>query len=281
MARGDGGRMKVSLTISSPGPKTAPILFRGDYAERIAEAAAIGYRAVELHIRDPKTVDRFSIQRSVERTGVTVSTIGTGQAYGEDRIFFSSIDKEVRRAAVQRIKDQIDFASELGAKVIIGLIRGPLPELEQERAVARSRVIDCLKECADYAQKGNVQLPLEAINRYENNFLNTAEETDRFLRETGSSLLGLHLDTFHMNIEEVSIEAAIRKQAKGLIHMHLADSNRWTPGMGHLDFRSILSTLRDIGYHGYLGLECLPRPDAETAAAQALRYLEEILSEIM
>ena len=273
-------KMEISLTISSPGPKTAPIIFRGDYAERITQAAAIGYKAMELHIRDPKVVDRKSILRGLEKRGMEVSTIGTGQAYGEDRIFFTSQDEQVRRAAVQRIKEQIDFASQLGAKVIIGLIKGPLPEEESQKANARSKAIDCLRECADYAQKGNVLLVLEAINRYEANFLNTAEETERFLQEVGSAMVGLHLDTFHMNIEEVSIEGAIRKHAKRLMHMHLADSNRWVPGMGHLDFHSVLSTLREIGYQGYLGLECFPIPDPQSAAEQAIEYLGEILSKI-
>lgn len=270
--------MKISLTISSPGPKWAPILFRGDYAECISRAAAIGYKAAELHIRDPKAVDRHLILRSVEKTGVTISTIGTGQAYGEDRILFTSLDETVRKAAVRRIQDQIDFASELGAKVIIGLIKGPLPEGEPDRAAAKAKAIDGLRECAQYAEKLNVRLLLEAINRYETNFLNTAEEADQFLKQIGSTAIGLHLDTFHMNIEEVSIEDAIGKHAKRLMHMHLADSNRWTPGMGHLDFKSILSTLREAGYQGYLGLECLPMPDAQTAAEQAFQYLEELLS---
>jgi sugar phosphate isomerase/epimerase len=272
--------MKVSLTISSPGSRTAPIIFRGDYAEKITQAAAIGYKAVELHIRAPKAVDRSAIQRSIERAGMIVSSIGTGQAYGEDRIFFTSPDEQVRRAAVQRVKEQIDLASRLGARVIIGLIKGPLPGEESQRLVARIKAIDCLRECGDHAQRANVPLVLEAINRYEANFLNTAEETDGFLQEIGSPVIGLHLDTFHMNIEEVSIEDAIRKHANRLMHMHLADSNRRIPGMGHLDFHSVLSTLRDIGYHGYLGLECLPIPDPQSAAEQAIEYLEEMLSKI-
>ena len=272
--------MKVSLTISSPGPKSAPILFTGDYAEQIDLAAAIGFKAVELHIRDPKTVDRRSILQSLEDRGLEVSTIGTGRAYGEDKIFFTSSDKQAREAAVQRIKDQVDFAALVGANVIIGLIRGTLPEGELERATARTYAIDCLKECADYAQKAGVQLPIEAINRYETNFLKTAEETERFIRGIDSDALGLHLDTFHMNIEEVSIEEAIKEHAGRLIHMHLADSNRWAPGMGHLNFKSILSTLRETGYPGYLGLECLPMPGAQIAAEHAFHYLEDLLAEV-
>ena len=104
------------------------------------------------------------------------------------------------------------------------------------------------------------------------------ERQPHFIEEVGSPALGIHLDTFHMNIEEISIEDAIRKHAKRLLHMHLADSNRWVPGMGHLNFQSILSALREIGYPGYLSLECLPMPDAQKAAEHAFRYLEDLLS---
>src|SRR5512135_3019615 len=129
--------MEMSLTISSPGARSAPILFEGEFPEQIERAAAVGFKAVELHIRDPKMVDHRSMLRALEKTGVAVSTIGTGRAYGEDKIFFTSPDGNVREAAVKRIKDQIDFASSVEAKVIIGLIRGPLPVGEAERAKAR------------------------------------------------------------------------------------------------------------------------------------------------
>jgi sugar phosphate isomerase/epimerase len=272
--------MEMSLTISSPGPRSAPILFAGEFPEQIDRAAVIGFKAVELHIRDPKMVDHRSMLRALEKTGIAVSTIGTGRAYGEDKIFFTSPDNSVREAAVKRIKDQIDFALSVGAKVIIGLIRGPLPEGEAERAKARTYATDCFKECSDWAAKAKVQLAVEAINRYETNFLTTAEETDRWIREVDSETTGLHLDTFHMNIEEVSIEEAIRNHAKRLIHIHLADSNRWAPGMGHLNFESILRTLKETGYQGYLGLECLPVPNPQEAAEHSFHYLQKLLSRI-
>ncbi len=160
------------------------------------------------------------------------------------------------------------------------MIRGSLPEGETERAEARTYAVDCFKACSDWAIKAKIQLTVEAINRYETNFLTTAEETNQWIREINSEILGLHLDTFHMNIEEVSIEKAIRSHAKRLVHMHLADSNRWVPGTGHLDFKTILRTLKDAGYQGYLGLECLPVPNPREAAEHAFRYLEDLLSRI-
>jgi len=93
------------------------------------------------------------------------------------------------------------------------------------------------------------------------------------IEAVGADNFGLLLDTFHMNIEEPSIEESIRQAGNRIFHFHVADSNRWYPGAGHLDFRSILSTLKDIGYQGFVSGEFLPKPDAETAARKAIEYL--------
>jgi sugar phosphate isomerase/epimerase len=237
-------------------------------------AGFLGFKATELHIQDPNKINRAAICKALQKSGMRVSTIGTGQAYVDEGLSFSSPDAAIRERAVQRIKDQIELAKELKAKVIIGTIKGRMPEAPEDKVTARKRVIDCFRECSTYAKKYETYLTLEAINRYETNFLNTAEETAKFIDEVGSPLLGLHLDTFHMNIEEVSIEEALRKYARYLIHVHVADSNRWAPGMGHLDFRGIVKTLREIDYQGFLAVECLPKPEPLLAAKQALAYLQ-------
>jgi sugar phosphate isomerase/epimerase len=272
--------MMLSLTITQKGSKFSPIVFQGDYATHIGAAAEIGFEAVELHIRDPRAVDRDGIARALKERKMAVSTIGTGLAWVEERLSFTSTDGEVRRAAVRRIRDQIDFAGIVGAKVIIGTIKGPLPEIDAEKPAARARALDCLRECADYAGRKDIPLSVEAINRYETNFLNTAAETAAFISEVGSPLVGMHLDTFHMNIEEVSIEEAIRSHAKWLTHMHFADSNRWPPGKGHLDFGSILRAMKEAGYGGCIGFECLPLPDPDSAARHAFNHTTRLLREI-
>lgn len=270
--------MKLSITISSLGSKFAPIILQGEYAQQIEKARALGYSMVELHIRDPKILDLDPIIKSLEQTKLQVSTIGTGQAYVDDRIYFSSFDQAIRRAAVQRIKDQIDLGELLHAKVIIGTIKGQLPLIEEDRTKAFGLVVDCMKECLDYAEQHDVQLTLEAINRYETNFLNSAAQTVAFIEPLGSKRLGLHLDTFHMNIEEASIEETIREYgSKHLSHLHIADSNRWAPGQGHIEFSKIIKELKAIDYQGFLGLECLPMPDPETTAKHALEYMRKLL----
>ncbi len=269
--------MIPSITISAPGSKFSPIVLQGEYASQIRLAASIGFKAVELHICDPNKVDRQAITKAVESSNLVVSTIGTGQAYVDEHIYFTSPVSEVRRAAVQRIKDQIDFAKDFGAKVIIGTIKGPLPADEDSQNLARKTAIDCFRECAEYAERSKVRLTLEAINRYETNFLNDASQTVEFIRQVGSPVVGLHLDTFHMNIEEISIEETIHRNRDHLIHLHVADSNRWSPGRGHVDFLSIMRCLRAVDYQGFLGVECLPLPEPSAAAENALTYLEHLI----
>jgi sugar phosphate isomerase/epimerase len=269
--------INLSVTISSLGSKFAPIIFQGDYVSGIKKAKEIGYKAVELHIRDPKAIDIPAIMGALKKNNLTVSTIGTGQAYVDERLYFTSTNAGVRNAAVQRIKDQIDFAAPFRAKVIIGTIKGLLPEDRNEREIALERLITCLRECGDYAQKKDVKLVLEAINRYESNYLNTAEQTAEFIGKVNSSIIGLHLDSFHMNIEEKSIVETIKKYSSYLFHLHFADSNRWAPGFGHINFAEILTALKEVNYDGYIGIEALPLPDGDNAARQALSYLSKLM----
>jgi sugar phosphate isomerase/epimerase len=89
----------------------------------------------------------------------------------------------------------------------------------------------------------------------------------------GADNFGLLLDTFHMNIEEPIIEESIRTCGRNIFHFHVADSNRWYPGAGHLDFKSILDKLFKTGYQGWISGEFIPKPDAETAAQESILYL--------
>lgn len=270
--------MNLSITASAPRYQLAPFVLQGDVNEQIRIAAGLGYHYVELHIRDPKEIASDSLINILNETGIKVSSLGTGLAYAEDRLYFSSLERAIRRLAMERIKAQIDLASELGAHVIIGSVKGPLPVASAQVEAAKERVLECVGECTEYAVRSNVQLTLEAINRYETNFLNTAAETVAFIQKIGSPALGLHLDTFHMNIEEVDMVVAIKTYSKLLVHIHLADSNRWAPGMGHLDLKTIVNTLRAVDYQGYLALECFAFPDPLEAAAQGLKHVSELLT---
>jgi len=137
-------------------------------------------------------------------------------------------------------------------------------------------MVAALRECCDAAGRLGVRLALEPLNRYETTLINTAAEGLALIEEVGAPNLGLLLDTFHMNIEEPSIEGSIQACGQHILHFHVADSNRWAPGAGHLDFGSILAALRATGYDGWISGEFMPVPDAATASQAAMAHLRAL-----
>ena len=129
--------------------------------------------------------------------------------------------------------------------IIIGWIRGKIPDLNSfdkyEKRFAKN-----IKELSSYASKKNVKIHIEAINRYEINFLNTGKEVLDFIEKYQLENVFIHLDTFHMNIEEANIYETLKICSSKLGYIHFADSNRNYPGAGHLDFQKIIDTLRQI-----------------------------------
>lgn len=269
--------MKKSMVISTPGAKFSAVAFREDLRKSIEKVAKLGFQGVELAIRDPASVDGEEVKKLIEGFGLEVPAIGTGQAYGEEGLSFSSPQDGIRKRAVERVKNHIRFASLFGAQVIIGLIRGKI-EKGVDRETAQGWTLKAMGECAKLAQEYGIYLTLEPLNRYETNFINRVEEAIQFIKRLGVGNVGLLLDTFHMNIEEVSIYQSIEEAKDYLTHVHLADSNRWAPGCGHLDFPRIVETLRKIDYKGYLSAEILPLPDPDTSAKLTIEYLGRIES---
>jgi sugar phosphate isomerase/epimerase len=165
------------------------------------------------------------------------------------------------------------LAAHLKAMVIIGLVRGK-KESEVGAETAERWLVDALCECASVDD--NVRFAIEPINRYETNLVNTVQSGLQLLENIGRKNVGLLLDTFHMNIEEASMTESIRASREHLFHFHVADSNRWHPGAGHVDFRSVLDTLHEIGYSGFVSAEILPLPDSDLAAKRAIEYLRAL-----
>jgi sugar phosphate isomerase/epimerase len=150
--------------------------------------------------------------------------------------------------------------------------------LQKIKSLGYDGVLESLKTCSREAEKQGVYLWIEPLNRYETNLINRIEEGIRLIEEVGSKNLGLLPDTFHMNIEERSIEDSLRKSIPYFRHVHIADSNRWAPGCGHLNFKSILETLREIGYQGFLSMEILPQPNPDEAAKLAMEFFRKVES---
>jgi sugar phosphate isomerase/epimerase len=267
--------MKLSIVLSTQPARFQAATFKGDLETNLAHIARLGYDGVELAIRDPKLVDLENLTRLAQKYNLVVPAIGTGQAWGEEGLSFTDPDPEIRRAAIERIKSHVPVAARFRAVVIVGLVRG-IVKPGVDHAQAMNWLIEALWECSDAARPHGLRLALEPINRYETTLVNTAAQGLDLIERVGADNFGLLLDTFHMNIEEPCIEDSIMHAGDRIFHFHVADSNRWYPGAGHLDFRSILSALFAAGYTGFVSGEFLPVPDAATGAQKAIEHLRAI-----
>jgi len=267
--------MKKSIVVSISSTKFSALAFKEDFENSVKKVADLGFDGAELAVRNPKDLKVDDVINILKENNLEVPAIGTGQAYGEEGLSFSDPDEVVRKTAVERINDQIVFASNFNAQVIIGLIRGKIED-GVNKVEAEEWTIDCLRKCTEFAKEYNIRLTLEPVNRYESNFINTLNEGIEFIKRVGVTNLGLLADTFHMNIEEVSIYDSIVQAKDYITHVHFADSNRWAPGCGHLDFAKIVQTLKKIGYQGYVSAEILPFPDPDSCA----RLTAETLSKL-
>jgi len=267
--------MKLSIVVSTQATSFSALAYQENLDQSLARVAELGYDGAELAIRDPSLLEITPLQNLLQRYDLHVPAIGTGQAFGEEGLSFSDPDPDVRWRARERIMAQCDFATHFGATVIIGLIRGKVkPGVSFEQA--KRWMMESLEQCAEYALRRDVTLSIEPINRYETSLINCVAEGLEIIETIGAPNLGLLLDTFHMNIEEPRIVESIKAAGKRLFHFHVADSNRWYPGAGHIDFSEVIAALREIGYEGWISGEMLPKPDADTAARMTIQHLRAL-----
>ena len=268
---------KYSIAIGSYAPVGYPAIYKtSDILENIQKAHDLGYAGIEWHLREPNPVDIVQVAKVCNALNMPVTSIGTGMAYAYDGLSLMHPEPDVRTQAVRRLKKFIDMGADLGSTIIIGSMKGRVP-VDGDAAAYKAYLKGNLQMVIAYAERKRVTVVLEVLNRYESNLLNTAAQMDAFIKGIGSDLLKTHLDTFHMNIEEFDIGDSIRN-CSTLGHMHYADSNRRYPGAGHIDFVQIEQALKDRGYEGVVGVECLPCPEPDTAAKKTIEHLGHVKS---
>lgn len=268
-------RWKYAAAAAQDAPKTVPILFTGDICDCLRNAAAVGFDAIEYHARESTEFDYDVIRKTMEDTGCKISMMSTGRLYTQGGFSLTSEDPQKEKTAVDGILRYIDMAAELGAGIVIGLARGSIKDASSreayfERLSRNLRLLDAV------ASEKGVPINIEAINHYETDACMSAMETVAYLNANNFKNCYVHLDTFHMLLEEEDYPKAIRIAGKRLGYFHLADTTRWYPGSGYMDFKTILKTLYEINYNGYLSIECFPHEDAISTAIKGLKYLKTI-----
>lgn len=227
-----------------------------------------GFDGAEICISDYGSCDVAALKRMLDEYGLLCSTISTGQSFGRDGISLLQEGIPLRKAQ-ERLRQHIDAAAILGSKVTVGLLRGvgnPKQRGEETRLLAKH-----MAPVVEYARTCGVKILLEPINRYETSVLNRTIETEVFIREElgASGDVEILWDLFHANIEDGDFYTTLDSIQNALGHVHLADSNRWFPGYGHLDFERIMQAIQATGFSGYYSFECFNLPSAEVVKEEA------------
>ena len=224
-----------------------------------------GYDGVEIPLFEG-TPDHYSwLGGELDKLGLgrtTVSVLGAGCNN-------LSPDKAQQKAAFERTKWVIDCNAALGSPILAGPMHSELGYFSGNAATKqeRSRALSFHRKVGDYAAKKNVRFALEALNRFECYFLNTMEQLSDYLDEVDHPAIKAMYDTFHANIEEKEPVAAIKAIKRHLIHVHISENDRGTPGRGHVPLAQTYSALRGSKYDGWMTIEAFGRAMPALAAA--------------
>lgn len=226
-----------------------------DISKGIERLARYGYDGVDI-VGEPANYDTDYIVHHLNKNNIEASSICA--VFNAERDFVST-NPEIRKAAVNYVKECVDFASAVGAKAISVQASACMKtKREADEEVEWGWAVEGLREAGEYAKRKDIKLTLEAWNRYETYFINRVDQALRMVQDINLENIGVMGDTYHMNIEEVNIGDAIRSLGDKLYYLHIADSNRAAPGRGHIDFNEVVRALRDINYDGWIAMELLP-----------------------
>ena len=239
-----------------------------------------GFDGVELPVFDLDTAKFSKLGRKLdeiglERTAVTVCSDADNPI---------SPDAAIRAAALTRLKKAIDAVAAVGGTHLCGPIHSALGTFSGTGPTADEWKwgLDILTKAADHAQQSKVMLVCEYLNRFECYFLTNAADDARFCREANHPNLKMMYDTFHANIEEKDLAAAMRSCWDQVVHVHISENDRSTPGEGHVDWKTTFQTLKELKYDGWLMVEAfglaLPALAAATKVWRRMFPTEEYLA---
>lgn len=204
---------------------------------------------------DERALDDFAA--TTRALGLEIScNVGPGKEHD-----VAARDPKVREAGIAFLSAIMERMRRVGAPSISGVMYTCWPNdfSDLDKKGLWERGLDSVKRLAEIAEKKEIGMNLEVVNRYETLTLNTAAEGRAFCDAVGSPRIKLLLDTFHMNIEEDDLCQAIRDSGPYLGHLHVGEHNRKLPGQGTSDWRAIGRALRDVSYANFVVIESFPR----------------------
>lgn len=237
----------------------------------VYKAKAMGYDILEVAVEQQELIDWARLKEITRQAGIKVTISG---AFGPDRDI-SSTDAAIRENGYQYIVDCIRIAQDMGSPVFTGPVYSAVGKTrlvsEAQKQQERTWCVENLKRVGEVAAQHGVVVGVEPLNRFETDMINTVDQALSLVREVNHPNIKISLDTFHSNIEEKDIPAAIRRiGAELLCHVQGNECDRGTPGTGHLDWPGIKTALTDIGYDGAVVIETFGAPSKELARAACI-----------
>lgn len=223
-----------------------------------------GYEGVELPMFN-LDLDYAGLGKKLDglglaRTAVTIRNV-------EDNPI--SPDASVRAKGVELNKKTLDCCAAAGVETLVGPYHSAIGHFS---GVGRTDDewkwgVDSMRQTAEYAESVGVKLGVEALNRFECYFLNTHADSTAFAREVDNPACGIMYDTFHCNIEEKDVTAAVHAGGDKLFHIHISENDRSTPGTGGINWKENFDAIASSGYDGWLVIEAFGMALPEIAAA--------------
>lgn len=218
----------------------------------IRETKAAGYDLLELSLHDSPALDVAAARAELEAAGLGI-VCSRGLAFEAD---VSSDDPAVVARGAALLQASLQITHDLGGSHFTGALYSALGKYGRPlSATGRANVVSVLTDLAAEAADKRMTLGLEVCNRYETNVINTAADALRLADDIGADNVVIHLDSYHMNIEEDDFSRPVRLVGDRLGYVHIGENHRGYLGSGHLDFTSFFHALEDIGYTGPITFE--------------------------
>ncbi|MCS7242547.1 sugar phosphate isomerase/epimerase family protein [Candidatus Caldatribacterium sp.] len=219
----------------------------------LAKARELGFDAFEVPLMDLEEIEPQAIRKEAEQLGLLLVT---STVLSEDTDV-SSPEAAIRQRGIAYLMRCVEVAAEMGALSLSGVIYGALGKRIATFPGREyfERAAEVLREVARRAQEFGLILGIEPVNRYESFLINTCDQALELLGMVGEPNVRIHLDSYHMNIEENDFYTPTKKAAPYLCHYHLSESHRGIPGTGTVDWDGIFRALAESGYRGIVGME--------------------------
>jgi D-psicose/D-tagatose/L-ribulose 3-epimerase len=248
---------------------TSPVT-TAEVARLAPHVKQLGFAWFEIPLETIGDVDYARAAAILRDNGLGVSTCA---AMGPDRDLIHP-DAAIRENGMTYIKQAIDATHALGATNLVGPIYSAVGRTWQQTPAERAHDVDLLvsnlRALAEYAADKGVVLCIEPLNRFETSFINLASQACEVVDRVDHPSCQILLDTFHMNVEEKDLGAAIRTAGKRLKHFHACENDRGAPGSGHVPWHSVAAALNEIQYDGPVVIESFTPKVKSIARAAAI-----------